>query len=246
MQIKEQFLPVPSLRRSGEKLDPVQFIVAHDTGGIDGTAANNVNWYTKTAQTEESHAGVHFFVDDQEVIACIPEDEKAFSVRYNAGIAPNVAPHFMNDCAISIELCYFMDTSRTQKSYDNYTELMAELCKKYSLDPHTALVAHSHLDPSRRTDPENAFSTIGKDWEQFLVDVSNKLTALKNNMDNTETAKTILVKSISVTFDVVSNGETLQSGATVPVTVTPELCAALKLEDAGLIEGGYNVDVEAA
>jgi len=182
MEIKQQYLPVPSQRRSGEKLDKVQYIVAHDTGGVDGTAQSNVDWYIQTANGIKQ-ASAHVFVDDTEAIWCVPEDEKAWSVRYDAGIAPNVAPHFMNDCAIAVELCYFSDLSRSETAYANYVQLIAELCSKHAIDPQTGIVAHKDLDPTRRTDPINAFSRIGKTWEQFLSDV--RLTVSKINMENT-------------------------------------------------------------
>ena len=31
---------------------------------------------------------------------------------------------------------------------------------------------HYKLDPTRRSDPLNAFSIIGKDWNSFLIDLN--------------------------------------------------------------------------
>ncbi len=252
MNITKKLLPIPSQRSSGEKMDKVLYVVSHDTGTINSTAQNNVDWYIKTAN--DIQASAHYFVDDTEVICCIEDNLKAWSVRYDAGIAPNVAPHFMNDCAIAVELCYFSDLSRTKAAYDNYVNLIAELCSTHGIDPHTGVVGHYQLDPSRRTDPMNAFALIGKTWDNFIEEVSAIITSASQthkSMDNTETAapaaKTVLVKCISVTFDVVdSAGTVLTTGDTVNITVTPELLAALKLEDAALIEGGYDISVVAA
>lgn len=41
-----QYLPVPSKRRSGLQMDQVTFVVAHDTGNPNATAAQNI-WKRK-------------------------------------------------------------------------------------------------------------------------------------------------------------------------------------------------------
>lgn len=179
MQITQKYIPVPSLRRSGIKINPIKYIVCHDTGNDGSTAAGNVNYYITSANVEEASA--HVFVDDIGAIWCIPETEKAWHVRYSAGIAPNVSPTFMNDCALSVELCFgsTWKKERNLASYMNYVTLIASLCKKYSLNPDTALVPHAKLDPTRRTDPYNAFGYTGKLWAQFVKDVK---TAIANDV----------------------------------------------------------------
>ena len=64
----------------------VKFIVAHDTGNPGSTAQNNVSYYEKT--NNETEASAHIFIDDKEIIECIPaltsnKPEKAWHVRYN-------------------------------------------------------------------------------------------------------------------------------------------------------------------
>lgn len=81
------------------------------------------------------------------------------------------------------------------------------------------------------------------DWSKYEVLQNNQ----NKHMDTTPTTpKTVIVKKIMVTFDVVQEGTVLTADNTEPLTVTPELIAALKLEDATLVEGGYNVEVVAA
>ena len=173
MIIQTQLLPI-SLRRSGKKNDGIKYLVCHDTGGPNATAQNEVDYYTKSAF--EMEASAHYFVDDLGAIMCIPENECAWHVRYSAGIAPNVKGSFANDVALGIELCYFpSNIPRSKAAYENYTTLIASLCKRYVLEPSRDLVGHYKLDPSRRTDPINAFRYIGKTWEQFVLDVQIKL-----------------------------------------------------------------------
>lgn len=172
--ITQKYLPVPSLRRSGLKLSGVKYIVCHDTANDGATALNNVNYYINSANDSTiDPASAHAFVDAIGVIECVPLDEKAWHVRYNAGIAPNVAGSFANDCSIGVELCYSTKGLFDSKiAYNNYVEYIRGLCVKYGLDPRKCLVAHATLDPTRRTDPINAFGKIGKTWEMFINDVA--------------------------------------------------------------------------
>lgn len=167
-----KLLPVPSQRRSGQTIHPIKYIVCHDTGNDNSTAQQNVDFFIKSADTMQASA--HAFVDDKGIIWCVPETEKAWHVRYNAGIAPNLAPTLANDCALGIELCYSTKGQfDSLQAYQNYCQIMATLCKKYLLDPTKDLVSHETLDPTRRTDPMNAFGYIKKTWPSFIQDVVN-------------------------------------------------------------------------
>lgn len=177
MQVTQKYLPVPSQRRSGEAIIGVKYIVAHDTANDGSTALQNVNYYINSA--DDMQASAHAFADDTGVIECVPLTEKAWHVRYNAGIAPNVAGSFANDYAIGVELCYSTRGKfDTQKAYQNYVTYIAQLCFKYKLNPNINIVAHGTLDPVNRTDPFNAFGKIGKTWTLFIADVYYTLSAL--------------------------------------------------------------------
>lgn len=179
MNIIQKLLPIiPKGRRGGIKNTGIKYIVCHDTGNDGSTAANNVNYYHSQPGVSTIQTSAHYFLDDKEIIQIIPDDEKAWHVGYGTGVAPNIAPTFMNDCSLGIELCYGSSwgTLRNLASYSNYTGLIAELCTKYKLDPATALIGHYKVDPARRTDPINAFKVIGKNWTQFVEDVKAKIT----------------------------------------------------------------------
>lgn len=174
IEITTKLLPTNTKRRSGLKLARVAFLVAHDTANDGATALNNVNYYINSAN--EVNASAHFFVDDKQILNCIPENEKAWHVHYGAPLDNQLYDGDANDCALGIELCYSTKgVFDSKKAYQNYVELFAYLCKKYSLDPMKHIIGHYRLDPTRRSDPINAFMKIGKTWEQFLQDVSNIL-----------------------------------------------------------------------
>lgn len=171
MNITQKYIPTNTLRRSGQKILGVHFIVAHDTGNNNSTAQQNVDYYIKSAN--ETEASAHAFVDDLGVIECIPLTEKAWHVRRNVPTDNVLFGVDANDYAIGVELCFFSgDVQRSTIAYNNYVSYIKTLCQKYGLDPAKHIVGHYTLDPERRTDPINAFNHIGKTWVQFLKDLT--------------------------------------------------------------------------
>lgn len=176
-----KLLPIKSLRRSGIKNLGVKFIVCHDTGNDGSTANGNVKYYHDSANKMQSSA--HYFVDDKNIICVIPEDEKAWHIHYGSAVDNKIYGDDANDIALGIELCY--STKKlfdSIKAYQNYCALIAHLCIKYKLNHTTNLISHAKLDPTRRTDPINAFSKIGKTWEQFIIDVGAIISSNNKHM----------------------------------------------------------------
>lgn len=163
-------IPTNTKRRPGIKLSGVKIIVTHDTHNINTTALQNVDYFIRSAN--EVEASAHIFVDDINIIECIPLDEVAYHVR---GIAPQDNILFgvnANQYGLGIELCYFTDVQRSKRAYSNYVGLIRELCSTYKVDPQKYVTGHYQLDPGRKTDPMNAFKIIGKTWEQFIADLN--------------------------------------------------------------------------
>jgi len=186
MKTTQKLLPAPSKRRSGEKLKGVKFIVAHDTGNDNSTALQNVNYFINSAN--EVSASAHTFIDDKDIIECVPLDEKAWHVRYNVPTDNAMFGVDANDYAIGVELCYFSkDKERSLKAYNNYVEYIAQKTLEYNLNPKTKIVGHYTLDPGRKTDPINAFKTFGKTWEDFIKDLSEARILLSEPTKPVET-----------------------------------------------------------
>ena len=71
-QITQRYLDLPSRRRPAIPMSPgVKFVVCHDTDNPGSTAAGNVKYYNSTP-TPDQVASAHLFVDDKEIIECIP------------------------------------------------------------------------------------------------------------------------------------------------------------------------------
>lgn len=184
MRVKNDFIVKGTKRRSGLKLEKVLFITAHDTGNDGSTAQQNVNYYKRTAN--EASASAHVFIDDIEVIKCIPLDEKAWHVIYNVTTDNELFGDDANDTSIGVELCYSNQRGKIDnaKAYANYVWYIATLCQAYDLEPSKHIVAHSKLDPKRKLDPDkNSFKYIngGITWNKFIKDVEAQLKKLSDN-----------------------------------------------------------------
>lgn len=150
--------------RSGQKIDKVRFLVAHETANNNADADNHFSYFNN----HQPSASAHTFIDDSKILEIVPLDEKAWHVRYNV---PGDNAKFgddANDAAIGTELCR---TGNFAKAYDKYVWYHAYLCKKFGLDPSKHIVTHKSLDPARRSDPESWLNPNGVTWSEFLDDV---------------------------------------------------------------------------
>jgi N-acetylmuramoyl-L-alanine amidase len=170
-------LTAPSKRRSGIKMDKVLGIVAHDTGNPKSTAWQNVRYYENSR--DAMSASAHFFVDDRDIIECIPAmsmaAEKAWHVLYNVETdnRPEVFGDDANDVAIGVELCYGGHIN-LQEAYKRYVYLMAYICDRYGIDPIKRIWGHYQLDPKRKTDPLTPLKLLGKTIDHLRTDVRDE------------------------------------------------------------------------
>ena len=171
MKLVKDYLPIGK-RRSGAKLLRVGFITAHDTGNKNSTARNNADYYRRTYN--DSYQSAHRFVDDVECIALVPDNEKAWHVIYDVVTDNKRFGDDANDISLSVEMCYFDDKARTLKSYENFVAVIVDWMKEHELSTKD-VAGHFQLDPARRSDPVNAFKTIGKTWDEFLDDLDAEL-----------------------------------------------------------------------
>ena len=182
--ITGKYLGKPSRRRSGILMSPgVRFIVAHDTGNPNSTASGNVAYYENSR--DEISASAHIFVDDREIIECIPallsdKPEKAWHVLYQVETDNQMFGFNANDAAIGIEYC-FGDRMDADEAYRKYLWVIAYACFKYDLDPRSSIVGHFFLDPHRKTDPVTGLAHSRRTYEQLLRDIATEYEACTGN-----------------------------------------------------------------
>lgn len=171
--MRNDLLPIGTKRRSGIKINKVRFGVSHDTGNPNSTAQGNVNYYKSSANVQSASAQV--FIDEKDILICIPLNEKAWHVMYDKPLDNKLYGDDANDIAIGIELCYFPnDYNRSMKAYEKYVWFHAWLAYTYKLNISKDFIGHYTLDPQRKTDPMNAFKILGKTFPQFLKDIQSE------------------------------------------------------------------------
>ncbi len=177
-EIIPRYLTGPSQRRPKTALARCRFMVAHDTGNPGSTAAANVSYFENTRNEMSSSA--HLFVDDKQIIECIPfltgPAEIAYHVVYNVTTDNARYGDDANDAAGAVELCYGGRISLTE-SYKRYVWVLAYACYRYGLNPATDIVGHYMLDPARRSDPQEPLRLLGKTFQSFVQDVVNEYRA---------------------------------------------------------------------
>jgi N-acetylmuramoyl-L-alanine amidase CwlA len=179
-QIAMSYLSKPSKRRPGVAMSPgVKFVVAHDTGNPNSTAQGNVAYYERSRNDESASA--HLFVDDKQIIECIPalenpQPEKAWHVLRNAPTDNQLFGYDANDAAIGVEYCYG-DNIGADEAYRKYVWVIAYACARYGLDPARSVVGHFFLDPHRKTDPVTGLAHSRRTYDQLLKDVVTEYAA---------------------------------------------------------------------
>ena len=180
MTFKEKYIITPKYltpgtkRRSGRLITPgVKFIVAHDTGNPGSTAAGNVKYYENSKN--DISASAHLFVDDKEIIECIPaltseKPERAWHVLYNLTTDDQLFGYNANDAAIGVEYCYGNNIN-ADEAYRKFIWVMAYICYKFKIDPKNCITGHCFLDPKRKTDPVTGLMHSRRTYEQMLRDV---------------------------------------------------------------------------
>lgn len=173
-------LTKPSKRRSGILMPSVQFIVAHDTGNPGSTAKANVHYYENSR--DAMSASAHLFVDDKEIIECIPAlsapAEKAWHVVYDTPVDNSVFGDDANDIAIGVELC-FGGRINLEEAYKRFVYTLAYICHRFTIDPQRGITGHYILDPKRKVDPQNSLKMIGKNLASLKDDVEAELKACR-------------------------------------------------------------------
>ncbi|TLP91889.1 N-acetylmuramoyl-L-alanine amidase [Staphylococcus xylosus] len=159
--VRYQLLTIGT-RRPGKKLrkGKPEFLVAHDTGNPNSTAQNNVDYYENTHNIQQGIASAHIFVDDKEAIICIPVTEVAYHVLPSTTIDNAWYGVDANDGAAGVEICYFTNKTRSQKSLDNGARVLAYLAEYWGIDYKTEMPGHQDIQYDK-SDPGNALQASG-------------------------------------------------------------------------------------
>ncbi len=178
--------------RSKEPIKKVLFLVGHETANNSADADDHQRYFDGI----DYYASAHTFIDDGKILEIIPLDEKAWHVNYGKPMDNQLYGDDANDAAIGVELCR---TGDFKKAYDKYVWYFAYLCHKFGLNPQTDIVAHSKLDPERRSDPQSWLEPNGISWSHFIRDVQYYFDnwSLKT-VDRDEQVKSVQIEKLEV------------------------------------------------
>lgn len=167
--VKEQLL---FYNRSHEPLSP-EGLVIHSTATPGATAQNEYVYYN----TGERQASAHYFGDWQEIIRCVPENEKA----WHAGATANKK-------YLSYEICEPKDTDsdrqgKFEKTWNNAVWFAADCFIRYGWKFPQVLFSHDAISrlykETDHTDPIGFFAKYNKSWTDFINSVQKEIDKLK-------------------------------------------------------------------
>ena len=182
--VRYDLLPIGT-RRNGERLHTKdgkpKFAVIHDTGNVNSTAQQNVNYYRNTYNIPWSQvASAHIFVDDKEAIICIPVTECAWHVMLNTTIDNACYGADADYAAFGVEGCYFTDKKRSLKSLENTAKVMAYLTKFWKINYKNEMPGHQDIQFDKQ-DPGNLLAAcgLGRDTHNFDLYVAKYMNETK-------------------------------------------------------------------
>lgn len=157
MEIQQKLLTVNQYSRPGTKLKQVKNIVVHWVGNANSTAIANRNYF-ESLKERKSFASSHYIIGLQgEIIRCVPENE----IAYHANNA--------NSYSIGIEVCHpDWQGKFSETTYKSLISLLADLCKRYNLEPTKAIIRH--YDVTKKLCPKYYVENNGA-WLQVKQDV---------------------------------------------------------------------------
>lgn len=177
MKITQDLLTVNPYSRPGTKLQRVTKIAVHYVGNPGSTAKNNRDYFESLRLNHATKVSSHYIVGLQgEIIQCIPESEWSYCTNE------------ANGYSISIETCHPDTTGKfTAASEQSLAELVADLCKRYCLDPYKDVIRH--YDVTGKHCPK-WYVDHPEDWAKFRERVAALLRpaayAVKIGMFNYE------------------------------------------------------------
>lgn len=202
--LRQQFITPRKNTRPQLKLLSVKGIVMHYTATPKATAQNERDYFNNGAGGRSASA--HIFVDKKEAIQIIPFSEVAYHANDHSCRVPQLkatASYYENGganlTAIGVEMCIEKDGSLHPDTVARAVEVVAYLCKMYSLD---------------ETDIFRHYDVTGKNCPAMWVDNPSQFSAFKTSVKGklSGTSKTPSSEAhVDAEVHIVSKGETLYS-----------------------------------
>ena len=136
-----------------------RYLVIHYTSNRGDTAKNNADYFAREALA--SPASAHYFVDETEIWASVPET----CVAWHCGAKTYVHPTCRNANSIGVEICMnAADGSVREGSITHAAELVRELMQRYQIPVERVL---RHHDVTGKDCPAPMVENVAR-WNAFL------------------------------------------------------------------------------
>jgi len=153
---------IPCDRRNygGLRSGAVEYVVIHYTAGNGDTAVDNGRYFSRN---DTGKTSAHYFVDEKQVVASVPED----AVAWHCGGAVYRHPHCRNSNSIGVELCSVRENGVYRfrpETVERAAKLAALLMDRYELPPERLL---RHYDVTGKCCPAPMVGQFAAQWEEF-------------------------------------------------------------------------------
>lgn len=160
MDVEKRFITPNQYSRPTTKRNRTTKVAVHYIGNAGSSAMANRNFFNNLANQsgdkKKRYASSHYIIGLQgEIIQCIPEDEIAYTTNS------------ANAYSIGIEVCHpKWDGVFTEVSRKALVELVADICKRYNLNPIDDIIRH--YDITGKSCPICWASNGGSKYQDYL------------------------------------------------------------------------------
>jgi len=175
-KIVEDYLTPNKFSRPEKKLKSVKGVVVHWVANAKTSARANRNFFEMRKNGDQGFGSAHYIIDlDGLVILAIPPEEMAYHVgarKYKDKAVQNLSI-YPNNCTIGIE-CTHLDNMgiMSKHTYETLVELVADLMKRYALNPAKDLYRHYDITGK---DCHKWFVDNNDEWQRFKELVKTKM-----------------------------------------------------------------------
>ena len=180
MMITKMLLTPNRYSRPQTPLGKVKKIAVHYVGNAGSSAEGNRNYFESLKEGRHGYASSHYIVGLRgEIIQCIPESEISYCTNE------------ANLYSISIENCHPGTDGRfNKKTLESLTELCADICIRYGLDPMNDIIRHYDVTgkkcPLYWVDHPQKFKEFKQGVKSYIEKGGNDMEELKKLREETE------------------------------------------------------------
>lgn len=184
---------------SKRSLSKIKYIVVHYTGNDGDTDENNGNYFKNNVV----YASAHYFVDDDSVTRCVPDNYVAYSVggsrysNYKTTGGAKLYGKATNENTLNIELCDDVKNGTVYPSVGviaNGIALVKAKQKQYNIPDDRVI---RHFDVTGKSCPSYWCGTSKKN-KLWLTEFHNKLSTSTSTSGGTSSKKPTVSKEIEI------------------------------------------------